>query len=532
MKARNNCKYFQLIILIFCLISQIGISQTVGLLEHKSGASDSYTMISKLGNTYLIDHGGQVVHSWQTESLSTHPGYLMDNGDLMLVDDGVKRLTWEGDLVWEYSEQAAHHDVSVLPDGNVLLLIWGEKSRDEAIAAGRNPALLDDDLDPLVIHEVNPEGEIVWQWHVWDHLIQDFDSSKSNYGVVAEHPERVDINFTFRTVPDWLHSNAIDYHPGLDQIMISPRFNSEIWIIDHSTTTEEAASSSGGNSGKGGDLLYRWGNPLAYRAGTSADQQTFGSHDAHWIADGLPGAGNILLFNNGGIDYGRDGNYSTIDELTPPLNGYNYSQDNTGMFLPQLPDWTFIGVPRESFYSSYISSVQRLANGNTFIDEGALGHLFEVSPKGEILWQYQSPIIASGILNQGDAPPPERLGSLFRAYKYPKNHAGLVDKTLVPLGPIEQYVELLELNVVASNNHAIEYPETNSLVAGEGQKIPLIAKPITGYVFQNWTVEEGNAVISDVTALHTTLLMGSQASTVQANYKNDLDWIFSAGFEQ
>ena len=104
-----------------------------------------------------------------------------------------------------------------------------------------------------------------------DHLIQDFDASKANYGEVAEHPELIDLNFrlsettNYRDPSDWIHSNGIDYNPELDQIVLSPSNFSEVWIIDHSTTRTEAAGSNGGNSGKGGDLLYRWGNPRAYR---------------------------------------------------------------------------------------------------------------------------------------------------------------------------------------------------------------------------------------------------------------------------
>ena len=97
---------------------------------------------------------------------------------------------------------------------------------------------------------------------------------------------------------DWNHVNSVQYNAELDQIILSSHNQNEIWIIDHSTTVEEASGHTGGVYGKGGDFLYRWGNPSIYGRGTSNDTKLGGQHDAHWIANGLPGAGNILIFNN------------------------------------------------------------------------------------------------------------------------------------------------------------------------------------------------------------------------------------------
>ena len=102
--------------------------------------------------------------------------------------------------------------------------------------------------------------------------------------------------------------------------MSVPHLN-EVWIIDHSTTTAEAAGSTGGNSGHGGDLLYRWGNPEAYGRGGLTDQTLFFQHDARWLGPGLdandPDIGNILVFNNR-----AGGNYSTVDMFTPPVDPF------------------------------------------------------------------------------------------------------------------------------------------------------------------------------------------------------------------
>ncbi|NIP37363.1 MAG: arylsulfotransferase, partial [Thermoplasmata archaeon] len=113
---------------------------------------------------------------------------------------------------------------------------------------------------------------------------QDFDPQRSNYGVVEDHPELIDINFPKEKLPEWQHSNTVTYNPELDQVMITDRNFDELWVIDHSTTTAEAKGHTGGDQGRGGDLLYRWGNPRAYRAGNLTDQVLYGPHDAQWIA--------------------------------------------------------------------------------------------------------------------------------------------------------------------------------------------------------------------------------------------------------
>ncbi|CAK8718630.1 hypothetical protein KKHLCK_07795 [Candidatus Electrothrix laxa] len=150
----------------------------------------------------------------------------------------------------------------------------------------------------------------------------------------------------------------------MDQILFSVRQQSEIWVIDHSTTTEEAAGHTGGNRGKGGDLLYRWGNPAVYRAGSSADQQLFVQHDAEWIESGYPGEGNILIFNNG--DGRADGEYSAIMEIEPPVDSSgNYALTLGEAYGPAAPVWSYTASPSTDFYADHISGQQRQPNGNT-----------------------------------------------------------------------------------------------------------------------------------------------------------------------
>jgi len=304
----------------------------------------------------------------------------------------VEIFDWDNDLLWEFeysdSDHCLHHDIEPLPNGNVLMIAWEYKTREEAIQAGRNPGHIQgNSLWPDHIIEVEPTGSaggnIVWEWHAWDHLIQDYDPSKDNYGVVEDHPELVDINFG-QYQSDWMHTNSVDYHQGFDQILISVHNLNEIWVIDHSTTTEEASGHTGGNSGKGGDLLYRWGNPQVYDRGTINDQQFFNQHGANWVEEGCPGEGNILVFNNLGGDH-----YSTVIEIIPPVDSEgNYEYIPGSAYDPDEPTWEYMAENPSDMFSRIMSSAQRLPNGNTLICSSTQGLFLEVNPEKDVVWQY------------------------------------------------------------------------------------------------------------------------------------------------
>jgi hypothetical protein len=456
-KRENLGKYLHVIaflpLFIALIIPPIASAgdQTVGLFQNTPAAFNGYTLFSRRGTgTYLINNDGQLVHSWK---FSGQACYLLENGNLLCREGGCQEIAWDGSIIWEYSYPSSHHDLEPLPNGNVLLITREDKSFAEAVAAGRDPVNIDEKLGltPLHIIEVKPTGRasgtIVWEWHVWDHLIQDYDPSKPNYGVVADHPELVDLNYAPRgSRTDWLHTNAIDYNPDLDQIIVSPRIFCELWIIDHSTTTAEAAGHTGGNSGKGGDILYRWGNPQAYRAGTESDKKLFGQHDTQWIEPGLPGEGNILIFNNGGTaenwTWGRDGDYSSVDEIVPPVDGYNYSLTPGSAYGPAELIWTYTAETPTDFFAPFISGAQRLANGNTLICSGPQGTFFEVTSKGQTVWKYINPIIRTGPLYQGDPIPPFLRGQdnrVFKCHRYAPDYPGLAGKDLTPGNPLERY---------------------------------------------------------------------------------------------
>jgi len=404
-----------LIIISFIVICFIPTSMTQDVKQNYKGnlkTINGQILFSPIYSKkqYIIDYNGIVNHTWVNKYTPGQAVYMYDNNSILYTTrlvynapggagGGIQKIMWDGSIAWEFTyytdEYLSHHDIELLPNGNILMIAWEYKTRDEAIAAGRNPELLDKDiLMPDHIIEVEPilpeGGNIVWEWHVWDHLIQDFDPLKDNYGTVEDHPELIDINYGVIISDDWNHINSIDYNEELDQIILSCCSFSEIWVIDHSTTTEEAAEHTGGNSGKGGDLLYRWGNPQAYRTGNEDDQKLFSQHDAQWITQGCPGEGNILVFNNGPGRPGPD--YSSVDEIVPPVDEDGNYEFTPGLaYEPDEPVWSYTANNPTDFYAMYISGAERLTSGNTLICDGPAGRFFEVTPEKLTVWEYVNP---------------------------------------------------------------------------------------------------------------------------------------------
>ena len=441
------------------------ITTPVGLTVNAPGAFGGYTLFAaRNGHSYLVDQAGRMAHRWDTPQLRHIR--LLENGNALGRDRSgiIYEIDPAGNVIWKYQHpQRLHHDFLKLPNGNVALLLNEVKSPDEAVAAGANPAFVPATgliVDSIV--EVRPiypdDAAVVWEWSVWDHLVQDYDSSKANFGTVAEHPELVDINYNLRQMTrtdlhvsgDWSHANGLDYNPELDQILLSPRNMSEIWVIDHSTTTAEAAGHTGGRGGRGGDLLYRWGNPQAYRAGTFADQQLFWQHSPRWIPEGMPGAGNILIFDNGAEYEGHYQGYSSVVEITPPTDGYGYAMDEGGgvRYGPSQPAWTYTAQNPPDFLSLRLSNAQRLPNGNTMVVSGQSGVIFEVTPDGATVWRYVNPV-TNGPIYQGDpiqvhpgTPHDKGLAwwnRIYRAYRYAPGYPGLQYYDLTPKGTVELY---------------------------------------------------------------------------------------------
>lgn len=372
---------------------------------------DGYVLYNKQNQntTYLIDKDGNAAKTWSCNTSANYAVLLKEDGNIVrggvygsnqlngaAIGGVVQEYDTNGDVVWEFiysnSDHVSHHDIALNPTNNsVFLIAWEVISQADLIQAGYDGATSEKWAPHFV--EVEPDGsgggQIIWEWHIMDHMIQDFDASKDNYGVIADHPELIDINQIAASGGgpgppggangDWFHCNGIDYNPTLDQIVFTSRHSSEFYIIDHSTTTAQAATHAGGNTTKGGDILFRWGNPSNYDA-PGAQIVPAAVHDPRWIKAGRPNAGYIQFFNN----EGNNGS-STVDMINPPLIGYNYDWISGTSYAPT----TYASRHNCLDNASGQSASDRMSNGNIFV---AVSHeyMYEVDANDNVVWQYNA----------------------------------------------------------------------------------------------------------------------------------------------
>lgn len=422
---------------------------------------------------YLLDDGNLLRAGREDEEPAFKGGGI--GGRIQLIAP-------DSEVVWNYdlasNDLCQHHDLEPLPNGNLLVIAWERHPEEEAIAHGRDPEWVGEAglwLDTVIeLRPILPNGaEVVWQWRAWDHVIQDYDPRMERFGDVAGESGRIDINADVRAKPpltaqererlatlmqrlealgytggvtsnsitveadseealeerraklarsgDMMHTNGIDYLAEHDLIVLSSPELNEVFVIDHSTTTEEAAGNSGGRFGRGGELLWRWGNPKNYGAGEDDDQRLRYQHAPEWIVTDS-GDLHLLVFNNGG-GRGEDGEgWSSVEELALPFDPERgFVREASAAFGPSEPVW--IHEDRERFFSAFISGATRLSSGNTLVCSGAGGRVFEVDPDGRTVWDYRNGL-------GGDVMPPDHAGkapplALFRAARYSESHPGI-----------------------------------------------------------------------------------------------------------
>lgn len=380
----------------------INISGNDGFNYNKN-ICDGYTLITPryYRHPFLIDMNGTVIHQWSIYGL---PAKMLPNGSIIgtrvptkkFQDYGrtgtlykyVSQEDWNGSITWEFCNWSnnwarQHHDfdrvgnpVYYSPghdtkiEGNTLILARTKRTVNKSISWLP--------LQDAVIYEVDWNGNLTgYEWHAHEHFDEFGFDEISKKGI-----------FLCPGGQGWLHLNTCSglgpnkwFNQGFEQFdpknfIICSRHANFIAVINRST----------------GNIVWKVG-PNYYQEPDKKLGQIIGPHHAHMIPEGLPGEGNMLVFDNGCLGgYGRLGGifispmryhrfYSRIIEFNPMTLDivWEYTYKGRGLF-------GFLDKNR--FYSAVISSVQRLPNGNTLVTEGTDGRIFEVTPEKEIIWTY------------------------------------------------------------------------------------------------------------------------------------------------
>ncbi len=532
------------------LISNVALAQepTVGLTKYTGQASGEYTFFCPNGEgCYLINECGILVHSWESNNIAGLSGQLLENGLILRkvnTDNDnffysqfggvVELIDWDGLVVGSYeinSDQFIQHDdVIMMPNGHLLVLVWEKLSEEELESYGANV----DQLWSEVVYELalidSIQYEIVWEWHLKNHFIQDEDPLLENFALIEDNIGKVDINYIGPTSlgnPNRWHCNSIDYYHQLDQILINARGNEEFWIIDHSTSSKEAATDSGGISGEGGQLLFRWGNPEAYGRGTEDDRKLNGSYAAHWIPVGLPNEGKILYVNIE-FDPQLPGKYSGIQMIEPEYDDtLGYGLNDQQIYLPIESTLLYAADESVEFWALKKSNAQQLSNGNIFINHGEFSRFFEVNPMDmEIGWEYVSPVKNSESLTQGDEP---QNSPTFKAYSYDEDFPGFIGRDLSGNQPIE--INPISYYCPSENYVNIEIPEILCYESDSSSvKIILIGDSLSYDVSifneSNELVHQQNLILGDELFLDNLL-----AGVYQLLIEHNNEIVFETNFQ-
>ncbi len=424
-------------------------------------AWSGYTLMQCQGiGAVLVDMNGNVKKVWK--DVQGFPNKLLPGGYLMgslgLRDPkfgyqdqtDVVEVDWDGKVVWKFDKKELvdddgdkrwiarqHHDYqregnpvgyyvpgmeAKTESGNTLILCH-EDVYNKKISEHR---LLDD-----VFIEVDWEGNIVWEWHVSQHF-NELGFSEIAKNVLARNPN---IHENGGGQSDWMHINSMSVlGPNKWYDAGDERFNPENIIWDAREANIMAIISK-----KTGKIVWKIGPDFTESKELRIIGQIIGQHHCHMIPKGLPGEGNILLFDNGGwAGYGmpsrcsRDGGKADLRDHSRVLE----IDPTTLEVVWEFSGRTFGGmmgiVADSKFYSPLISSAQRLPNGNTMICEGCYMRMFEVTPDKEVVWEFIAPF--KGMREM-----------VYRAYRYPYDYVPQLEKPV-------------ETPVVRLDNHDFRVP--------------------------------------------------------------------------
>jgi arylsulfotransferase ASST len=338
-------------------------------------ASTGYTLFTPLlggGVVYLVDLQGTVVHAWQVPYPPGAYAYITDRGTLFyngnIPNDSylgkesfnggaALEVDWSGNVLWEVRRQGHHHDGRRLKNGNVLLLCAEELP--DSIASNVQGGLAGTEAEGRIwadyLVELTTAGEPVWTWRTWEHI------DPTNHPITLPSDERA----------FWTHGNAV-WELDDGNLLLSMRNISTIVRINRQTNRVD----------------WELGPPpLA------------GAHGVNQLANG-----NLLIFDNGPY---------RLDQSQLSLTAAPFSRVIEIDPATQSIVWTYQQALGWQFFSALLSNAQRLPNGNTLINEGLSGRLFQVTPTGDVVWEYVSPYF-------GPAAAPDKIQSnmIFRAYHY------------------------------------------------------------------------------------------------------------------
>lgn len=402
--------------------------------------------------TVLIDMNGNVVKQWKDIGQAEHPPKMFKGGYLA----GAKRpspekkgrtwgdehstdlvvVDWNGKVVRKIPRAGMHHDFQFecnpagyhapgMPvdehDGKILIL---------SHKFTHNQEITKKELYDDFIVEVDANGKVIWEWLASDHF------NEMNFPEEFKKTLRKYPTFSMTRTPgkkggDWIHVNAASYvgpNKWWDEDPVTYKmFNPENVIISNRQTNTSCIieKATGKIVWQIGPYYYKdsvWEfNGKTYKKAYKKLGQIIGQHHTHMIPKGLPGEGNIMIYDNGGYagygprnpgsHYGwsnarRD--YSRVIEIDPRTLKivWEHSAKQMGM------------RNKYQFYSDYVSSAQRLPNGNTLITNGAVGQVQEITPDHEIVWEYISPYYTQ----KG------KYNLVYRAYRIPYDYVPQLKK--------------------------------------------------------------------------------------------------------
>lgn len=470
------------VFLLLSLFYSVSSYAQVGIQLNTNQATESYTLFETFFETFLVDNCGQIVNRWPDIRNTQLHSKLLPDGELIFIKDSrIERRAWNNSFRgWtRYNAPDIELVYEVIPMSNGHILSLGRQfiSESEFVDLGYNLNTGRPDRVDVVL-EIDPEtDEIVWQWNIKDHVIQERDSTLANYGSIADNPNKLNMDAiaTFDwTVGESFMINGFDYNEELDLIALSVRKISEVIIIDHSTTTEEARGDSGGYHNRGGDILFRWGNDQNYGMGNESDRKLYFQHNPNWIEYGEH-KGKLIMFNNGLS--ARD--YSSAEIIDPAV-------DEDGRFI--APGSGPFGLNEQtisinettfgpSFLSGYTSGAKVLPNGNIFITEGQNSRLIEINPEGDMVWEYTVP--------QG--------GYIFRAEKYPIDYPAFDNRDLTPLGTVEEPSSNYDCELISTSVGDLE--ELSDIQIMRNQDF-LFVKSLSGKDFTYYFIDSFGRLIS------------------------------------